>query len=122
MRTLLYLHGSLMLLFFLVTGCADKESPEKVCQNFIKHIYALEFDDAALLATEDTKKILETANIVRDMFQAKQPEIIMVDCDIKGNVAVCSVLVDNSEEKYKLVKQKGQWLVQWEEIDFLSNP
>jgi hypothetical protein len=111
-----------MLIFILVAGCKDKESPESVCENFIAHIYALEFDDAALLATEETKTVLETANVVRDMFQAKQPEIIIDACDIKGNVAICSVRVDQSEEKYKLEKQNGQWLVQWEEIDALSNP
>lgn len=116
-------HTRFLLIPFLVlllglTAC-NNDSPEAVAKQFLNSFYHMEYDKAREVSTD---RAIELVNLM-EQFSAQQPDstrqnakrigIDILDVKEDGDNAVVtySVSTEPGEQKLKLVKQNGKWLV-----------
>jgi hypothetical protein len=98
-----------------------ENTPESVATRFLQHLGKFEFDEARLLGTEKTNRMIDMLEVLMDLSKEKGGDTVLVKKDI--NVEIEKVAVDgqvavvtfkNEEGKSQtidLVKEKGKWLV-----------
>lgn len=96
-----------------MNACGGKtDTPEGVADQWLKHFYKKEFAEAKKISTENTIASLEAfdKNMGATM-EAKEVKIENMKCEVTGDNAVCTCLVDGTEDKIDLEKKDGKWLV-----------
>jgi hypothetical protein len=103
------------------TAQQKANSPGAVATKFMKHLGALEFDEARKLCTESSQRMIDMLQSLyelgvkqgADQSLEKQEVVVnIVNVAIDGNAAV--VTYTDKDEKVQtidLVKEKGKWLV-----------
>jgi len=110
----------LLLLFgSYVFAChLSDSSPEEVALLWQASVDKNQFDLARSISVHDARKYVDMLDSITagDTTQVSQTDLLQLQCNINGERAVCSYLVeDESGEKRPdtmiLVQRKGRWLV-----------
>jgi hypothetical protein len=114
-----------LILSVIVTGCS-KNSPKQVAQTWLNGFHHLDFDAAKKVSTEDTKKMLsqfeQLTSMLADSNKKELKKVVVTIKDIKedGDKAVATYVTSDNpgkDQTINLVKQDGQWLVQFTKVD-----
>jgi len=98
-------------------GIEKKNTPEYVTKQFLTHFQKLEFDEAAVYGTENTRMMLRLFKSLSNMVpeetknQNDFSDAVIKKCTVDGNTAICSYTANGKEETIDLIKQDGKWLV-----------
>lgn len=100
------------------TGC-NSNSPKEVAQKWLTSFYHMDYETAKKYSTEDTKKLLATfqqfSMLSPDSVkqQLKKIKVDIKDVKETGDTAIVMYVITDSpkEQKLKLLKQDGKWLV-----------
>lgn len=114
-RSITVLFAALVL---TITSCSDN-SPEAVADKFLNSFYHMQYDEAREVSTDEAKELIN----LMEQFSVQQPDsvkqnakklkVTIVNVQEDGDKAVVTYSVSNEpgEQKLKMVKQNGKWLV-----------
>lgn len=101
-------------LFLTACGSSVENNPEAVTKAFVKALYNKNFKEAAGYCTETSGKVVEGMELMAANAPTTAIEKEEVKCEMKGeDKAVCTFCcaADKAEETYNLVKENGNWKV-----------
>jgi hypothetical protein len=110
----------IFLMSILVYSCAVfdvsySKKPEKVAEKFLKHFYKFEYEKAKKYGTTRTGQLIDMMDqLVAVSGKKVLPEnskLVMLDCNTKGDTAICNYLVNDVKSEVMLLKIDGKWLV-----------
>ena len=112
---------------FGISSC-NSGSPKKTAEKFLTSINQFEYTAAKTVSTEDTKKMVDMyEQLTQNLDDSAKMKFKQVKFDIKSvkeekDNAVVTYTTSNypKEQSLHLVKQKGQWLVQWTKEDAVN--
>ncbi len=114
-KTILLLFTGFIFSICLVTGCATSKNPEKVAKKFLTHFYKCEYDEAKKYGTAKTRQIIDMMDQLVVLSGQKtfpdDSKVVMQDCEIKGDSAICNYLVNDVKNEILLLNTDGRWLV-----------
>lgn len=97
------------------------KSPEGVATKFLKCLSNYEFDKCRELGNDNTDKMIDMLEVLKDLSKEKGADSLFVKKDrtitikntaIDGKVAVVSYLDETGkEQRLDMVKEDGKWLV-----------
>lgn len=104
----------------IATGC-NTNAPDAVAEKFLNAFYHMEYDKAREVSTDEAKELVN----LMEQFATQQPDSVKQNAKKKqitilntqesedGDKAEVTYTVSGEpgEQKLKLVKQNGQWLV-----------
>lgn len=118
---MMYRKLTMFFVAILMIGMAacNKNNPESVAKQFLNGFYHMDYDKARQVSTEKTVELVNlmeqfAVNYPDSVKQnAKKIGIEIVNIQEEGDNATVTYTVSNEpgEQKLKLVKQNGQWLV-----------
>lgn len=110
--------GVIAIAIIVMNACGSKEEdPSAVAETFLNHLNNKEYSDAKALGTEATGATIDMIEGMGSMgdlvseTDVEVPVVVMGECEIDGDNAVCHYTQDGKEEQIELVKQDGKWLV-----------
>ena len=104
----------------------NNNSPKAVADKFLTSLYHYDYEAAKEVSTEETRRMLDMiaqfSNAMPDCMkqQAKKVTVDIKDIQEEGDKATVRYTTSDDEKSEKtihLVKQEGQWLVQWSKMD-----
>jgi hypothetical protein len=118
MKKLFFPAFALLALAIVFTGC-NTNSPKDAAQKWLTSFYHMDYETAKKYSTEDTKKLLMTLEQLSALSndsvkqQMKQLKVEIKDVKEKGDTAMVSYTLSDTpkEQKVKLIKIQGKWLV-----------
>ncbi|HXS38161.1 MAG TPA: hypothetical protein VN721_15775 [Flavipsychrobacter sp.] len=121
-------YATLALILSIAMVSCNTNSPKAVANKFLTSFYHMDFDAARKVSTDDTKKMLDMWQQLTPMIPdsakqtLKKTKVTIKDVKEQGDTAtVTYVTSDNPKDQpLHLVKQKGQWLVQWTKQDQMN--
>jgi hypothetical protein len=131
MKKILLSVSALLLAAAIVVSC-NKNSPKEVANTWLTDFYHMDYDAAKKVSTDDTKNILaqlqQLSNMISDSSKKEQKKIVITIKDVKeeGDKATVSYTTssdspNSKDDILKLVKQNGQWLVQFSKNDSMGD-
>jgi len=131
MKKILLSLSALLLAAVVVISC-NKNSPKEVANTWLTNFYHMDYDAAKKVSTEDTKNILaqlqQLSNMISDSSKKEQKKITITIKDVKEEGDKATVSYSTSSDSpnsknniLKLVKQNGQWLVQFSKNDSMGD-
>ena len=118
MKKLIFSVVALLAVAITFTSC-NTNSPKDVAQKWLTSFYHMDYETAKKYSTEDTKKLLATfqqfsvlsSDSVKE--QMKKLKVEVKDVKEKGDTAIVMYVISDNpkEQKLKLLKQQGKWLV-----------
>ena len=116
--------AAMLVLAVMLVSC-NGGGPKANAEKFLNGFHHLDFAAAKEVSTEDTKKQLETYEMISaNMAQSGKEEAKKIKVDVKepkvtGDNATVEYTLSNdpSPKTLKMVKQNGKWLAQWSKMD-----
>ncbi|MBS1645109.1 MAG: DUF4878 domain-containing protein [Bacteroidetes bacterium] len=125
MKKVLLSVAAVMMLAMTLVSCGGG-GPKANAEKFLNGFYHMDYAAAKEVATDDTKKQLESyESIMGSMVQqsakdeAKKLKIDIKEPKVNGEAATVEYTVSNdpSPKELKMVKVNGKWLAQWSKMD-----
>ena len=117
-----------ILVAFMMAGCS-KNTPKDVAYTWLTDFNHLDFEGAKKLSTADTKNLLSSlqqlTDKVTDSNKKELKKVVITIKDVKTDGDKATVTYNSSdnptkEETVHLVKQGGNWLVQFSKVDLMG--
>ncbi len=103
------------------TSQPKANSPEAVAVKFLKHLANYEFDKCRELGNDNTDKMIDMLEVLKDLskekgadsiFTVRERNITVVKTAVDGKVAVVTYLDENGkEQRLEMEKEDGKWMV-----------
>jgi len=117
------------ILMMGIAAC-NKNNPEAVAEQFLSGFYHMEYEKARQVSTEETKQLVNLMEQFAIQYpdsvkqNAKKKKIDLVEVKEDGDNAVATYTVSDEpgvQQKLKLVKQNGKWLVSHSKEDNIED-
>lgn len=119
---MMYRKLTVLFVAILIMGMAacNKNNPEAVAKQFLSGFYHMEYEKARQVSTEQTIQLVNLMEQFAIQYpdsvkqNAKKKKIELVEVKEEGDNAVAIYTVSDEpgvQQKLKLVKQNGKWLV-----------
>ncbi len=117
------------LLLVGATAC-NKNNPEAVAKQFLNGFYKMEYEKARQVSTEQTVQLVNLMEQFSIQYpdsvkqNAKKKSIEIVEVKEEGDNATVTYIVSDEpgeQQKLKLVKQNGKWLVSHSKQDDIED-
>lgn len=129
---MMYRKLTMFFVAILMTGMAacNKNNPEAVAEQFLSGFYHMEYEKARQVSTEETKQLVNLMEQFAIQYpdsvkqNAKKKKIDLVEVKEDGDNAVATYTVSDEpgvQQKLKLVKQNGKWLVSHSKEDNIED-
>lgn len=118
MRPFIFFCTLVLLHIFAFCRFRQKTGPEEVVRRWQDYIDRNEFDSARIYSTELARSYIDFLDAITqgDTTEITQTMLYELDCDIRGDSAVCHFLIEGEmgekiPDTLILYKIKGRWLV-----------
>lgn len=129
---MMYRKLTMFFVAILMIGMAacNKNNPEGVAEQFLSGFYHMEYEKARQVSTEETKQLVNLMEQFAIQYpdsvkqNAKKKKIDLVEVKEDGDNAVATYTVSDEpgvQQKLKLVKQNGKWLVSHSKEDNIED-